>query len=95
MIKLLLRLLYTAITFIEALIGIRFILLFINANKSNSLVNWVYEYSEPFVKPFYGITSSTLELFGVKLDLNSLVALAFYMVVGYVVIELIKAFSRD
>lgn len=95
MIRLLLKLLYTAIIFVEALIGIRFILLLINANKGNSLVNWVYEYSTPFVKPFYGITSSSWELFGVELDLNSLVALAFYMVVGYVVIELIKAFSRD
>lgn len=95
MIRLLIKLFYTGIILIEGLIGIRFILNLINANKKNEIVATVFEYSEPFVKPFYGITDSTFTLFGIVFDLNSLVALVFFMVIGYIAIELIKAFSRD
>ncbi len=95
MIRLLIKLFYTAITLIEGLIGIRFILNLINANKNNDIVAAVFQYSEPFVKPFYGITSSTFNMFGIEFDLNSLVALVFFMVIGYIAIELMKAFSRD
>lgn len=95
MFRLILRLLYSIIVLIEALLGIRFILKFINANKDNQLVSYVYEYSEPFVRPFVGITSTTINLFGISLDLNTLVALGAFMILGYVVLELSKAFSRD
>ena len=41
--------------FIEALVGLRFLLRLIGANPANSIVQWIYDWSTPFVAPFSGI----------------------------------------
>jgi len=41
--------------FIEALVGLRFILRLVGANPENTLVGWIYTWSTPFVAPFSGI----------------------------------------
>ena len=41
--------------FIEALVGLRFVLRLAGANPSNALVSWIYTWSTPFVAPFSGI----------------------------------------
>ena len=41
--------------FIEALVGLRFVLRLIGANPANGLVSWIYDWSTPFVAPFSGI----------------------------------------
>ncbi len=49
------RIIYAIGGFIEALIGLRFALRLLGANPNNGLVQWVYSWSTPFVKPFAGI----------------------------------------
>ncbi|MBI2356855.1 YggT family protein [Candidatus Dojkabacteria bacterium] len=95
MISLILRLFYIFTNLVEALISIRFILLMLNANKHNYLVSTVYKYSEPLVAPFTGVITMNINLFGLNFDVNSLVALFFFMILGYILISLIKAFSVD
>lgn len=41
--------------FIEALIGLRFVLRLLGANPDSGFVAWVYQWSTPFVQPFAGI----------------------------------------
>ncbi len=41
--------------FIEALVGLRFILRLIGANGDNAIVGLIYSWSTPFVAPFSGI----------------------------------------
>ena len=41
--------------FIEALVGLRFVLRLVGANPDNALVSWIYAWSTPFVAPFSGI----------------------------------------
>ena len=41
--------------FIEALVGLRFVLRLVGANPENTLVSWIYTWSTPFVAPFSGI----------------------------------------
>ena len=41
--------------FIEALVGLRFVLRLVGANPDNALVGWIYAWSTPFVAPFSGI----------------------------------------
>lgn len=41
--------------FIEALVGLRFILRLIGANSENAIVGLIYSWSTPFVAPFSGI----------------------------------------
>lgn len=41
--------------FIEALVGLRFVLRLIGANPANAFVSWIYDWSTPLVAPFSGI----------------------------------------
>lgn len=41
--------------FIEALVGLRFVLRLIGASPANAIVGWIYNWSTPFVAPFSGI----------------------------------------
>jgi hypothetical protein len=41
--------------FIETIIGLRIVLRFLGADAGNSIVNWIYTWSTPFVTPFSGI----------------------------------------
>lgn len=41
--------------FIEVLIGLRFLLRLLGANPASPFVDWVYDWSTPFVTPFAGI----------------------------------------
>ncbi len=49
------RIIYAIGGFIEALVGLRFVLRLLGANPDNGLVHWVYNWSTPFVTPFAGI----------------------------------------
>ncbi len=96
MFRLLARIAYTILVLIEALVAIRFVLIMISANRANELVNMVFNYSDKFVNPFIGIASiSNMNIIGLTFDITTLIALAFYMILAYVCIELIKAFSRE
>lgn len=41
--------------FIELLLGLRFVLRLLGANPASGFVQWVYEWSAPFVAPFVNI----------------------------------------
>lgn len=77
-------------TFFEFLLSIRFILLMFKMSASTSwLVSWVYETSNPFVKPFSGIFQQ-LNLWGFVIDFTTLFALIAYGVLGMLVVKLIS-----
>ena len=79
---------WTIVGFIEALIAIRFILKLIGANAGNSFVNFIYGFSDFFVKPFIGIVSDPTSGKSI-LEINSLIAMLVYLVLGWVVIRLV------
>lgn len=95
MFRLLARILYVGLLFIEALVAGRFILLLINASMENSLVAKALEWSNYLVSPFRGIVDDSLVLGNLRFDLTSIVALVFYMILAFVAMEMIKAFSAD
>ena len=84
MFRLIARIIYTALLFVEALVATRFILKLINANQENELVALVMQYSEHFVRPFRGIISDSLTVGSLSLDLNSIIDLVFYMILSFV-----------
>jgi hypothetical protein len=79
---------WTIIGFIEALIAIRVILKLIGANAANGFVNFIYGFSDFFVKPFLGIVSDPTSGKSI-LEVNSLIAMLVYLVLGWVVIRLV------
>jgi len=82
---------WTIIGFIEALIAIRFILKLIGANAGNGFVNFIYGFSDFFVKPFLGIVSDPTSGNSI-LEINSLIAMLVYLVLGWVIIRLVWLF---
>ena len=95
MIKLLLRLTYILITFIEGIIITRIILLIINANPENTFVNWIYNISSFFISPFEGVVTSQVAINNFELPVNALIALLFYIISGFIVSELLSSFSKN
>jgi hypothetical protein len=48
-----------------------------------------------FVKPFEGIVTSSLQINTFTLELTPFVALLFYIIIAFVLSELLKSFSRE
>ena len=70
---------------LQALIGIRIILLLADANQDNGIVKFIYDLSAVFVAPFEGILHTNAIRAGVSiLDIAALVAL-----VGWTILEIL------
>lgn len=95
MLKLIFRLAYTAILFIEALVITRIVLILINANTDNLFAGWVKNTSEMFISPFAGITANNLQIDNFVLPLTPIIALVFYIIAAFILSELLKSFSRE
>lgn len=95
MLKLLFRLVYTLVIFVEALIITRIVLILINADMTNTFASWVFNISDIFITPFDGLISSELIIDKFTLPLTPIIALVFYIIGAFMLSELIKAFSRD
>lgn len=94
MFKLIAKIIYTLLVLIETLIAIRFVLKLIEASSGIKLVDLVYTYSDFFLGFLYGIVPSETIWFGFNIDLLALLGLGFYMILAFVAIELIRAFSN-
>lgn len=73
---------------IETLIGLRFILRLLGANPSSGVVDWIYDWSAPFVRPFAGIFGQGASVAGEGVVTRSVfdwTALIALIVIGLVV----------
>jgi hypothetical protein len=90
--RILAQVLYTFLLLIETLISFRFIFKLIRANENNRFVSVIYELSGIFVRPFEGIVGKDIEIGQFLVDVDSVVALIIYMILAYVVVEIIRVF---
>ncbi len=96
MIKLLVRIGYFISIIIQATLGIRIILVGINAqSSSNELVKWIMTKTDFLIAPFKGIVDSTIHISNIKIPTVLLVALIFYIIVGIVLSELLKSYREN
>lgn len=73
---------------LEALIGIRVILLLIGANPASWFVAFIYQLSELFLWPFRNIVANPA--FGNSvLEITSLIAMIIYPLIGWAIVRLI------
>ena len=73
---------------LEALIGIRVILLLIGANPANPFTAFVYQLSQLFLWPFQNIVANP----GIQnfvLEITSIVAMIVYPLIGWAIVRLI------
>lgn len=82
---------YAVAGFIELLIGLRFLFRLLGANPASAFVNWIYEWSTPFVVPFAGIFGQDATVAGEGVvtasvfDWTALVALIVYGFIAAVI----------
>ena len=81
---------------IQIVIGLRILLLLINAREANDLVSLILNLSQIFVAPFEGILrTDALNASGSTLDLAAIVAFVGWTVVELIVLWVVNIFRRE
>jgi uncharacterized membrane protein len=77
---------------IEVLLAVRFVLRLFGANPHAGFVTWIYGLSGVFMAPFNAVFK-TQSAAGATFEWSALVALAFYALVAWGIVALIRAVS--
>ena len=81
---------------IQLVIGLRIVLLVIDARTGNDIVSAILNISQVFVAPFEGILKSdAIHAGGSQLDLAALVALIGWTVLEAIILWIVGIFRRD
>ena len=81
---------------IQILIGLRIVLLLVNAREGNSIVKGILDVSQLFVAPFEGILrTDALHASGSTLDLAAVVAFIGWTVGELIVVWVLNIFRRE
>ena len=95
MIKFVIRITYVAVILIQGLVISSIVLQFINANRDNSLVSWIKNRSAFFINPFEGIVTASVGVAGLSIPMDSIIALLFYIIIAFILSELLKIFTKE
>ena len=74
----------------ELVLGVRAVFLLLDADRANSLVQWVYAVSEPLLEPIRNVIGASEFSQRFVLDFRTLLAMAFWAVVGYVALGVLE-----
>jgi hypothetical protein len=81
---------------IQVVIGLRFVLLLLDAREANGLVSGILNFSQLFVAPFEGILrTDALHAAGSILDVTAVVAFVGWTVLELIVIWALGIFRRE
>jgi uncharacterized protein YggT (Ycf19 family) len=83
------RLIWLATGIILILLAFRFIFALLGANPNNGFANFIYSTSHPFVAPFFGLFHyNVVNLGASRFEVYTLVAMAIYAVIGWLLTRL-------
>lgn len=85
------RLIYWLTNAVLALLTIRFVLSLLGANQANAFASFIYSLSYPLVAPFFGLFGYTMQYGVARFELETLVAMLVYALVGYGIARLVAA----
>jgi hypothetical protein len=74
---------------LNILIVLRYVLELVQASRLHAFASLIYAISEPFLSVFAGLTRSP-QLRDVALELNSLIAIMVYSLLGWIAIQLVR-----
>ncbi|MEO5918858.1 MAG: hypothetical protein ABIQ17_04800 [Candidatus Limnocylindrales bacterium] len=90
------RIVVLAFGLIQLVIGLRFVLLLLDAREANGLVSGILNISQLFVAPFEGILKTdALHASGSTFDVTAIVALVGWTIIELVVLWAVGIFRRD
>jgi hypothetical protein len=82
------QLLWLLFGILEGLIVLRFLLKLIAANPANPFADLVYQVTDIFLWPFYGLTE-TPSVDGIVLEIPSVIALIVYAFISWVLVKIV------
>lgn len=81
---------------IQLVIGLRVVLLLLDARQANGLVSWILNISQVFIAPFDGILrTDNLHAAGSVLDITAIVAFVGITILELIVIWAVGIFRRE
>lgn len=75
---------------ITILIAIRVVLKLLAANTESGFTQFIYNVTGPFVRPFLGIFGTPAGDGGAVFEVSSILAIAIYLLVGWLLIKLVQ-----
>ena len=84
------QIVYLIVWIIEILLGFRLILRLLGASAASGFVSFIYDITRPLVAPFFGIFNTTVSTDVGRLELETLVAMAVYAAVGYIIAAILR-----
>ncbi len=81
---------------IQGLIGLRILLLLLDARRDNALVRFIVDLSQVFVAPFEGVLrQNVINLGGPQLDVAAVLALIGWTILEWIVLAFLAIFRAD
>jgi len=81
---------------IIGLIAFRVVLRLIVANPANTFAQFIYNITDIFLRPFFGLTNTPTSTTGMALEVSSLIAIVVYALVAALIVTLINIlFSKS
>jgi len=77
------------------LLAFRFVLSLLGANRGNAFADLIYGFTYPFVAPFFGLFGYQVRYGVSRFEVETLVAMAVYALVGYGIARLLTINRRD
>ncbi|MBD3329178.1 hypothetical protein GF357_01660 [Candidatus Dojkabacteria bacterium] len=93
LIKVLAKIAYATLMIFEAVLGLRFILKLISASGESSFPKFIYLISDFILRPFSGLAVNPVSLGNLYIDTLAILAIFLYLVLAFILVELIKALS--
>lgn len=83
------RAVWTIALVIVVLLAVRFVFILFGANPSNGFVNFIYNISYPFARPFFGIFGYSTHYGLKRVEPASLVAIGVYLIAAYLIVKVL------
>lgn len=84
------RIVYYITGVLLTLLAFRFVLSLLGANRGNAFADFIYSLSYPFVAPFFGLFGYNVQYGVARFEIETLVAMAVYGLVGYGIAKLVN-----
>ncbi|PJA12271.1 hypothetical protein CO112_03245 [Candidatus Dojkabacteria bacterium CG_4_9_14_3_um_filter_150_Dojkabacteria_WS6_41_13] len=84
---------YTFVIIIETLLSLRLVLKLINVQPIAKIVVWLYFITDKILSPFAGLVPDNFRIFGITIELTTLLIIALLTFISYALYEIIKAYS--
>ncbi len=84
------RVIYYITGVLLTILAFRFVLSLLGAERGNVFADFIYSLSYPFVSPFFGLFGYTVQYGQNRFEIETLVAMAVYALLGYGIAKLVR-----